>query len=209
MAWCEGNTVDYVLGLQRNPRLRKEITEELTQAEALCEETGQPARIFRDFTYKTQKSWSRVRRVIGKAEHLPGKENPRFLVTSLKKEHINAQRLYEETYCARGDMENRIKEQQSMLFADRTSTHFMRSNQIRLWFSSVAYVLMSALRRTALRGTKLANAQCDKIRLTLLKIGAQIHVTVRKVWVSLSESTPYRNIWTRVWKQLATVVAPA
>jgi len=209
MAWCENNDVDYVLGIARNPRLQKEIADELAQAKARCDETGEAARVFKEFTYRTQKTWSRERRVIAKAEHLPAGSNPRFIVTNKDPKKAAAQALYEETYCARGDMENRIKEQQLMLFADRTSTHFMRSNQIRLWFSSVAYVLMSALRRTALRGTRLAHAQCDRIRLTLLKIGAQIRVTVRKVWVSLSESTPYRNIWTRVWTQLATVVAPA
>ncbi len=209
MAWCEDNDVDYVLGIARNPRLQKEITEELAQARAQCEETGVPARVFKEFMYRTQRTWSRERRVIAKAEHLPAGSNPRFIVTNRDSEKAKAQALYEETYCARGDMENRIKEQQLMLFADRTSTHYMRSNQIRLWLSSVAYVLMSALRRTALHGTHLAHAQCDRIRLTLLKIGAQIRVTVRKVWVSLSESTPYREIWTRVWTQLATVVAPA
>jgi hypothetical protein len=209
MVWCEGNGVEYVLGLQRNSRLHEAIAEELAQVKALCEQTGEPARVFKDFRYKTRESWSRERRVIGKAEHLPGKANPRFLATSLEKEDVEARQLYEETYCARGDMENRIKEQQVMLFSDRTSTHFMRSNQIRLWLSSVAYVLVTALRRTALSGTRLARAQCDRIRLTLLKIGAQVRVTVRKVWVSLSESTPYREIWTRVWRRLATVVAPA
>jgi hypothetical protein len=209
MAWCESNDVDYVLGVARNTRLQEAIVEELAQAKARCEQSGEPARVFKEFNYRTRDSWSRERRVIAKAEHLPAGSNPRFIVTNKKPEEANAKALYEETYCARGDMENRIKEQQLMLFADRTSTRFMRSNQIRLWFSSVAYVLMSALRRVALHGTRLAHAQCDRIRLTLLKIGAQIRVTVRKVWVSLSESTPYRSIWTRVWRQLATVVAPA
>jgi len=209
MAWCEDNGVEYVLGIARNTRLQKEITSELAQAKAQCEQTGEPARVFKEFSYITRDSWSRERRVIAKAEHLPAGSNPRFIVTNKKPEDMGAKALYEQTYCARGDMENRIKEQQSMLFADRTSTHFLRSNQIRLWFSSLAYVLMSALRRTALHGTPLAHAQCDRIRLTLLKIGAQIRVTVRKVWVSLSESTPYRDIWTRVWMQLASVVAPA
>lgn len=209
MAWCENNDVDYVLGLARNNRLQEAIEAELAQAKELCEQTGEPARVFKDFTYKTRKSWSRERRVIGKAEHLPAGPNPRFIVTSKEKEEVQAHDLYEQTYCARGDMENRIKEQQLMLFADRTSTHLMRSNQIRLWFSSVAYVLMSALRRVALSGTRLERAQCDRIRLTLLKIGAQIRVTVRKVWVSLSESTPYKDLWARVWRRLATVAAPA
>jgi hypothetical protein len=209
MFWCENNAVDYVLGIAKNPRLQRAIEDELAEAKRLCEETGAPVRIFKDFTYATLKTWSRTRRVVGKAEHLPAKSNPRFVVTSKKKDDIAAQQLYEDLYCARGDMENRIKEQQTMLFADRTSTHDMRSNQIRLWLSSVAYLLMNALRRSALPGTPMERAQCDTIRLRLLKIGAQVRVTVRKIWVSLSESSPCQHLWSRVWNNLATVPLPA
>ena len=159
MFWCEQNNVDYVFGLAKNERLKKEITEELQQAKELYEQTGQSARVYKDFEYKTLKSWSRSRRVVGKAEHLQKGENPRFVVTSLSTEQFDAKTLYEEQYCCRGDMENRIKEQQLYLFADRTSAATMRANQLRLWFSSVAYTLMNALRRLGLKDTKLAKAQ--------------------------------------------------
>ena len=202
MFWCEANNVDYVLGLAKNERLKKEIAEELKQAKELYEQTGQSARVFRDFEYQTLKSWSKSRRVIGKAEYLQKGENPRFVVTSLSADEFDARTLYEQEYCGRGDMENRIKEQQLCLFADRTSAATMRANQLRLWFSSVAYTLMNALRRLGLKGTKLAKAQCDTIRLKLLKIGAQIKVTVRKVWVSLSESYPYQQLFKQVYENL-------
>ncbi len=202
MNWCELNNVDYVLGLAKNQRLKREIAAELEQAQSLFHQTDQPARVFKDFRYQTLKSWSRSRRVVGKAEHLEKGENPRFVVTSLSTEQVDARTLYEQTYCARGDMENRIKEQQLWLFADRTSCATMRANQLRLWFSSVAYTLMQALRRLGLKGTKLAKAQCGTIRLKLLKIGAQIRVTVRKVWVSLSESYPYQQLFRQVYENL-------
>lgn len=202
MAWCEKNRVDYVLGLARNDRLHAEIVPELIEAREDFEATGKPARVFRDFTYRTLDSWSRARRVIGKAEYLPLGENPRFIVTSLSPEDFRGQPLYEEVYCARGDMENRIKEQQLFLFADRTSCQTMRANQLRLFFSSVAYLLLVALRQNGLRGTELESAQCDTIRLKLLKIGAQVQVTVRKVWVALSESYPYRRVFAQVYDNL-------
>ncbi len=202
MFWCETNNVDYILGLAKNERLKKEIIEELQQAKELYEQTGQAARIYKDFEYQTLESWSKARRVIGKAEYLQKGENPRFVVTSLSSEEFDAKTLYEQQYCARGDMENRIKEQQLFLFADRTSAATMRANQLRLWFSSVAYTLMNALRRLGLKGTKLARAQCNTIRLKLLKIGAQIKVTVRKVWVSLSESYPYQQLFKQVYENL-------
>ena len=145
--------------------------------------------------------------MIGKAEQLPAGPNPRFIVTSLKKSEVDGQSLYEDVYCARGDMENRIKEQQLGLFADRTSAETMRANQLRLWLSSVAYVLLSALRRLGLAGTAWAGAQCDTIRLKLLKIGAKVHVTVRKVWLSLSEAYPYQAIFAAVYKNLQSVRA--
>jgi len=202
MSWCESNGVDFVLGLAQNERLKKAIAEELEGARQRFAESGQPARIFKDFSYQTLKSWSRARRVIGKAEHLSKGANPRFVVTSLSAQDYPPQKLYEKEYCGRGDMENRIKEQQLYLFADRTSTGTMRANQLRLWLSSVAYTLVLALRRLGLKGTELAKAQCDTIRLKLLKIGAQIRVTVRKVWVSLTESCPYRSVFRQVYEHL-------
>jgi Transposase DDE domain group 1 len=201
ISWCEAHQVDYVLGLAKNERLKAEIAVELEQAAEQYAQTGQAARVFKEFTYQTRESWSRGRRVIAKAEHLEKGSNPRFVVTSLSSEAWAARRLYEELYCARGEMENRIKEQLS-LFADRTSTAFLRSNQVRLYFSSVAYVLMEALRRLGLEGTELARAQCDTLRLKLLKIGAQIRVTVRRIWISLAEGYAYGALFAHVYAQL-------
>ena len=193
MAWCEANRVKYVLGLARNARLVRALGSELHEVCLEYGRTGEAARCFRDFEYRTRKSWSRSRRVVGKAEHLSKGANPRFIVTNLPPSRAGAKRLYEKLYCARGDMENRIKEQQLDLFADRTSAATMRANQLRLYFASFAYVLMHGLRRLGLAGTQLANAQCNTIRLKLLKIGARLKITVRKVWVSFSESWPYRK----------------
>ena len=201
MAWCECHQVDYVLGLAKNERLKAEIAPELQQAAAAYAARGQAARVFKEFTYQTRESWSRARRVIAKAEHLEKGANPRFVVTSLSGEDWEARRLYEELYCARGEMENRIKEQLS-LFADRTSTALLRSNQVRLYFSSAAYLLMEALRRLGLAGTEGARAQCDTLRWKLLKIGAQIRVTVRRVWISLAEGYAYAALFAQVWAQL-------
>ena len=202
MSWCEAHDVDYVLGLAKNQRLSAELADELEQARRQFEQTGRAARVFKDFTYQTRESWSRPRRVIGKAEHLAKGANPRFVVTSISADQLEAQSLYEDEYCARGDMENRIKEQQLCLFADRTSAATMRANELRLWFSSVAYTLLAALRRLGLKGTELAKAQCGTIRLKLLKLGAQIRVTVRKVWVSLAESYPQRGVFLQVYEHL-------
>jgi len=202
MGWCEANDVDYVLGLAKNERLKREIADQIQEAKKLYEQTGQAARVFKDFEYQTLESWSRSRRVIGKAEYLQKGENPRFVVTSLSADEFDARTLYEDTYCGRGDMENRIKEQQLYLFADRTSCATMRANQLRLWFSSVAYTLMLALRRLGLKGTELAKAQCHTIRLKLLKIGAQVKITVRKVWVWLSQSYPYQQLFRQVYENL-------
>jgi len=174
----------------------------MKQAEAQFRETQQPARIFKDFRYQTLKSWSRERRVIGKAEHLEKGANPRFVVTSLSPERLDARALYEDFYCARGDMENRIKEQQLDMFADRTSAATMRANQLRLYLSSAAYIVMHGLRRLGLKDTDLAHAQCQTIRLKLLKIGAQIRVTVRNIWISLAGGYPYANIFTEVLRNL-------
>lgn len=205
MDWCENNRVDYVIGLAKNNRLKKIIADEMTQAKTAYEESGKAARVFKDFRYRTLKSWSCERRVIGKAEHLGKGENPRFVVTSLSSSEMDARHLYENVYCARGDMENRIKEQQLGLFADRTSTHEMQSNQLRLYFSSFAYVLMQALRRLGLKGTEMEKAQATTIRLKLLKIGTQIRVTVRKVWLSFSGSYPYADLFQQVLHNLLKI----
>jgi len=207
MAWCEAHGVDYVLGLAKNSRLVAEIAEELATAEAEHERTGKAARCFKDFRYCTRDSWSRERRVVGKAEHLDKGANPRFVVTSLPSEAVAARGLYEQTYCARGEMENRIKEQQLCLFADRTSTHWLRSNQIRLWLSSLGYVLVSALRRLGLAGTPLARARCDTIRLKLLKIGAAVRVSVRRVVVSFASGFPMQALFRRIWARLSSLPA--
>ena len=201
MAWCAANQVHFVVGLAKNDRLRAEIAAELAQAAEQYQRTGQAARIFKEFNYQTRESWSRARRVVAKAEHLEKGANPRFVVTSLPSAEWAAQALYEELYCARGEMENRLKEQ-LMLFADRTSTAYLRSNQIRLYFSGVAYVLMQALRRLGLQGTEMAQAQCSTLRLKLLKIGALIRITVRKVWVSMASGYPYAERFRQVYARL-------
>jgi hypothetical protein len=195
MTWCEANGVAYVLGLARNQRLQAEIAAEMAEARREHERTEGPARVYKDFRYRTRNSWSSERRVIGKAEYLPGKANPRFVVTSLPAERWAAAALYEKLYCARGDMENRIKEQQLDLFADRTSTGTMLGNQLRLWLASVAYVLVNELRRTGLRGTELANAQAGTIRTRLLKIAARVTLSVRRVVVSLSSVHPLQAVF--------------
>jgi len=204
LAWCEDQGVDYVLGLAKNERLKAEIAKAMAEAKAQYEESGGAARLFSEFIYQTRQSWSRARRVVAKAEYLEKGENPRFVVTSLRGEPWPAQALYEEHYCARGDMENRIKEQ-LMLFSDRTSTHYLRSNQLRLYFSSIAYVLLQMLRRLGLEGTELAKAQCTTIRLKLLKIGALIRITVRKVWVSLAGGYPYVALFQQVYEKLCAL----
>lgn len=207
MSWCEGNQVGYVLGLAKNARLVAELEAELRWAKERFEETHEAARTFKDFMYQTRESWSRPRRVVGKAEHLSKGANPRFVVTSRSAAEVDARALYEDVYCARGDMENRIKEQQLYLFADRTSTATMRGNQIRLWFSSVAYLLLQGLRRLGLKDTPLEKAQCQTIRLKLLKIGALIRVTVRRFWVSLAEGYPYKELFVTVYENLRRSVA--
>jgi hypothetical protein len=209
MSWCERNHVDYVLGLAQNSRLLAMITNEQEVARQGFEQTKQPFRVFADLTYQTVDSWSRERRVVAKAEHLAKGANPRFVVTSLKVEDRAAKTLYEDDYCSRGEMENRIKEQQLHLFADRTSASTMRANQIRLFFSSIAYALMNALRRLGLSDTELAAAQCQTIRLKLLKIGALVRVTVRKVWVSLASSCPYAEVFRQVHAKLTGLPPPA
>lgn len=205
MAWCEAQGVDYVLGLAKNARLKVAIAAEMAAARTQYEGSGQAARVFRDFRYRTRTSWSCERRVIGKAEHLSKGENPRFVVTTLSTHTLDARAVYEDLYCARGEMENRIKEQQLALFADRTSTHEMRSNQLRLYFSSFAYVLMQTLRRLGLTGTALARAQCDTIRLKLFKIGAHIRISVRRIRIAFSESYPYAELFWQVLRTLQRI----
>ena len=205
MSWCEAHEVDYVFGLAKNSRLKAALAAELCEAKSRYETRGEAARVFKDFRYQTRASWSRERRVIGKAEHLAKGENPRFVVTSLPTERLCARTLYENLYCARGEMENRIKEQQLALFADRTSTHEMRSNQLRLYFSSFAYVLMQTLRRLGLKGTVLAKAQCDTIRLKLFKIGAHLRISVRRVCIAFSESYPYAELFRHILRTLQRI----
>jgi hypothetical protein len=203
MAWCEEKRVNYVLGLARNERLQVELEPWMQHARDFAPLRGGSACLFTSFEWSTLNSCSRGRTVIGKAERLEDKDNPRFVVTSLPcRDSRDAERIYREIYCARGDMENRIKEQQLYMFADRTSTHWMRSNQVRLYLSSVAYVLMSALRRLALPGTELAQAQCHTLRLKLLKIGAQVRVTVRRVWLHMSEAYPLAEVFLLAWRRL-------
>lgn len=177
----------------------------MAQARQDYESNHQAARVFKDFRYQTRESWSCERRVVGKAEYLSKGENPRFIVTSIDRDEQDARTLYEDFYCARGDMENRIKEQQLDLFADRTSTHEMRSNQLRLYFGSFAYVLIQTLRRLGLAGTELAKAQCGTIRLKLFKLGAQIRISVRKVWLSFSESYPDAQLFQQVFARLQQI----
>jgi hypothetical protein len=205
MSWCENNGVDFLFGMARNKKLRRIIGQQMHEATVQWKQTGKPARVFSEFEYSTKKTkkggWDRERRVVAKAEHIDGKENPRFVVTSLNSERWAGQALYEELYCERGDMENRIKEQFS-LFAARVSAETMRANQMRLYLSALAYVLVSGLRRVGLKGTELAQAQVSTIRIKLLKIGAQIRVSVRKVWVSMASSYPLQGMFQQVWSNL-------
>jgi hypothetical protein len=201
MGWCEQNHVDYVFGLARNKRLAKIIGAQMHQARLLHQSSGKAARVFAEFSYQTRKSWSCARRVVAKAEYLDKGENPRFVVTSLTAQQWAAQDLYEKFYCARGEMENRIKEQMC-LFADRLSTDEMKGNQLRLYFSALAYTLMEALRRLGLKGTAWAEAQVDTIRLKLLKIGAIVRLSVRRVLLQLSSAYPWKDIYAHAFHAL-------
>jgi hypothetical protein len=211
MSWCEANRVDYVFGLARNQRLRRIIGPQMWEATEQWSKTSKPARVFSEFSYKTKKrkkgGWERERRVVAKAEHIDGKENPRFVVTSLKAEEWAPRALYEELYCARGEMENRIKEQFS-LFADRVSSETMRANQLRLYLSSMAYVLVCGLRRLGLKGTEMEKAQAATIRTRLLKIGAQVRVSVRRVYLAMAASYPWASLFAQVHANLRSA-APA
>ena len=205
MKWCEEQEVEYVLGLAKNPRLTKMIGEEMAETKRLHEASGEAQRVFAELRYRTHETWSCERRVVAKAEHMSAGENPRFIVTSFEVERWAGRELYEQGYCARGEMENRIKEQQLNLFADRASSHQMQANQLRLYFASFAYVLMHALRRLELVGTALARAQYGTIREKMLKIGAQIRVSVRKVWLSMSESYPRAGMFRAVLARLGAI----
>ena len=207
MAWCEKNRVDYLFGLQRNRRLEARIADDLLAAETASATTGEPARLFADFLWTTKESWSRRRRVVAKAEWTAGGPNPRFVVTSLKAREYGAKELYEDVYCARGEMENRIKECQLDLLADRTSAATMRANQLRLWFASMAYVLMCALRRIGLKDTRFAAATCRTIRLKLLKIGAQVRISVRRLKIAMTSAYPWQPEWALAHARLSAAAA--
>jgi hypothetical protein len=202
MTWCEANDVEYGLGLAGNSRLVRKLAPEMRKAKRRAERTGQPARVFADFTYRTRKSWSAKRRVVGKAEWTRGAANPRFIVTNIHAAHGPARFLYEDVYCQRGEMENRLKECQGDLFADRTPAPTMRANQLRLWLASFAYVLMCAVRRIGLAGTKLAAATCGTIRLKLLKIGALVTISVRRVKLAFATGGPERETFALAARRL-------
>jgi hypothetical protein len=207
MAWCEANNVHYVFGLARNARLEAEIADDLAEAERKAAASGKAERVFKEFQYQTRNSWSKARRVVAKAEHLAKGANPRFIVTSLAREDVEPQELYEKLYCARGDMENRIKECQLDLMADRTSAATMRANQLRLWFSSLAYVLVTALRRLALKGTELQEATAGTIRLKLLKLGALVTVSVRRIKVAMASACPLKSVFAIAHLRLCSAAA--
>ncbi len=208
MAWCEANAVEYVVGLARNPRLQEALRDALAAVRQEQQSSGEfSVRRFEELRYRTLSTWSRERRVVGKAEQLGDKSNPRFVVTSLGPDRLAAQPLYEQLYCARGDMENRIKEQQLELFADRTSSHTMRANQLRLWFSSIAYVLLAELRRIALTGSAMATAQAGTIRLRLLKVATIVTVSVRRISLSLSSTYPDRDLFAAVLARIRLLPA--
>ena len=207
MAWCEAHRVDFVFGLARNVRLVEELAIDLAWAEEEASRTGRAARRFRDFRWSTRDSWSRRRRVIGKAEWTRGEANPRFIVTSLRPGEIDARILYERIYCARGEMENRIKECQLDLFAGRASAATMRANQLRLWFASMAYVLLCALRRIGLVHTQFAAATCGTLRLALLKVGALVRRSVRRVKLAMASAHPWQNEFALAHARLTAAAA--
>jgi hypothetical protein len=209
MAWCESEGVDFLLGLAKNDRLKALSLRWRLEAQRQFLRTCEPSRVFGEFQYRTRKSWSRARRVVVKAEHLAKGANPRYVVTSLRADEVDARTLYEDLYCARGDMENRIKEQQLELFADRTSTQTMRANQLRLTLSTFAYTLLVALRRLGLRDTEFERATPGNIRTRLLKVGAQVRVSVRRVVVALSEAFPAQDIFMHAARNLAAMPARA
>ena len=195
MTWCEANGVHYVFGFAKNERVLAEIAGELARAERISRRTGKPARCFKSFMYETRRGWTRRRRIVGKAEFTEGEANPRFVVTSLTRRECKSKHLYEKLYCARGEMENRIKECQLDLYADRTSAATMWANRLRLWFASMAYVLLCALRRIGLDRTKYSDATCGTLRLTFLKIGARVTISVRRIKIAMSSACPVASVW--------------
>ena len=207
MAWCENNGVDFLFGLVKNRRLVAEIEAELAAAQEQSQQTLKPVRRFKDFSWRTRDSWGRQRRVVAKAEWTRGEANPRFVVTTLAREEHEARHLYEKLYCARGEMENRIKECQLDLYADRTSAHTMRANQLRLWFASMGYVLICALRRIGLKHTQFASASCGTIRLKLLKIGALVRTTVRRIKLAMPSAFAYQAEYNAAYAALTAAVA--
>jgi hypothetical protein len=208
MTWCEQNGIEYVFGLARNKRLQAMITDATAEAQAAYAQSGKPARVFKELAYRTVRSWSKSRRVIAKAEHLAKGANPRFIVTSLAPEAFAGQALYEDIYCARGEMENRIKECQLDLYADRTSAATMRANQLRLWFASLAYVLITAVRRLGLEGTDMARATAGSIRLRLLKVAALVTVSVRRIRLAFTTACPARELFALAAGRLSALNAP-
>lgn len=208
MTWCEQNRVDFIFGMARNQRLEGIIKPQLEEVRQRVEQSGEAARVFRSFFYTTRDSWSRTRHIVAKAEHTLSGSNPRFIVTSLSCRQYLPDDLYEEIYCARGEMENRLKEQQLCLFADRVSTHTMRSNQLRLWFATFAYILLDQLRKRALQGTQLAKARCDTIRIRLLKIGALVKISVRRILFSMASSHPWQHEFHMAHTRLIDATAP-
>ena len=208
MTWCEENNVKFIFGLAKNARLTREIEDEAAAAKAQFEASEKPARVFKDFTYRTKKSWSAERRVVAKAEHLAKGANPRFVVTSLSSDDFPAQELYETHYCARGEMENRIKECQLDLMSDRTSTKTLKANQLRLWLSSLAYVLIEAVRGLALEGTELAKATAGTIRLKLLKIAALVTTSVRRIKVAFASACPMQDVFAKAHERLRALSLP-
>jgi hypothetical protein len=209
MGWCESHGVDYVLGLAKNSRLEQKIKKDLKKARRKFKKTGKAARRFRNLKYRTLSTWSKKRRVVAKAEHLPDGANPRFVVTTIEKSETGARAIYEDLYCARGNMENRIKEQQMGLFSDRTSSHTLRANQLRLWFSGLAYVLMHELRRIGLKNTELMSAQAWTIREKLFKIGAVVTISFRRIRLAMASSYPWRETFAECLKNLQRHYAPA
>lgn len=205
MTWCEENNVEFILGLAKNARLKRMIADEAAEAEAQFKATEKPARVFKDLTYRTHKSWSAERRVVAKAEHLAKGANPRFVVTSLKAEAIPARDLYEGHYCARGEMENRIKECQLDLMADRTSAKTLKANQLRLWFASLAYVLVEAVRRLGLAGTELAKATAGMIRLKVFKIAALVTTSVRRIKIAFASACPMQDVFAKAHERLCAL----
>ena len=218
MSWCESQGVYYVLGFARNSALIGQLAPALAEARAvhlLC--GGAPVRRFREFAYQTHHSWSRARRVIGKAEVNAQGQDARFVVTNLPAEgfgpeaersRFEPQRLYEQCYCARGEMENVLKQQVLDLKADRLSTHYLASNQLRLWLATLAYLLLDRVRTIGCRGTELARATAGSIRLKLLKVGARVRVTVRRVYVQLSSGYAFEDLFRICQGRLSQAVAP-